>query len=616
MRKFSLKSKIALWSLLIFLLFATSIAVITINYFQYAFQQSIGEHQYSLVKQVASEFDSKIILAQQSLVALASKITPEMIYDKGKAQNFLDSRVVSFTMFNNGLNLFSAKGILLVEAPDANSALIGKDFSEREYIKHTIATQKPYISPPFISVHSNRHPLVMFTYPVFGEDGELLAILTGSMDLLKPNYLGSLVDAKIGESGYMYLATTGNLIVIHPDTNMIMKELTVENPLFNHAKLGFEGSGRTVNYKGVPVLSSFKRLSTTNWILVASIPVAEAFAPVSTAVMSALFIIAIGALLIALIYWLVMGYLISPLDQVIKTIKSADISDITNLGSVAVSTRDEIMELTVAFNNLMNQVAQDSAARKQVEGELHRLNEELEQRVLQRTVELNEMNQELESFSYSISHDLRAPLLRITGFAEILEGACSNKLSEEELHCVERLKASCFTMKELIDALLNLSKMGRHIINLETVNLSSMANDIVTSLKDSDPTRNVEISIQEGLEARGDRALLKSLLENLLGNAWKYSSKEEVARIKFGMRDDHGKQIYFVNDNGAGFDMKYSESLFSPFRRLHPEKEFEGVGIGLATVQRIVRRHEGTVWAEAVKGEGATFYFTLGDTPR
>ncbi len=612
MQTFSLKTKLALCSLLIFLVFASSTAFVTIRYFQNRFQQSIGNQQFSMVTQVASEFDSKIKLAEQSLAAVGKKITAEMITNPEIAQKFLSSRIILFTMFNNGINLFSANGTLLAEAPDFPSPLIGRNFSDRDYIKKTLAAKKPIISPPFISIQPDRHPLIMFTYPVMGQNGEVLAILTGCTDLIKPNLFGSLVDTKIGKTGYMYLATTDNLIVIHPDPKLIMKELTVENPLFSEARSGYEGSGRTVNYQHIPVLSSFKRLATTNWILVASLPLKEAFAPVNTAMQGALLIILFGAGTIAIIYWYVMGYLITPLQRVIENIKGTDRSDLTQLGSVAVSTRDEIMELTVAFNTLMQQIGNEAAERIRAEEELQRLNDELEQRVLQRTAELNSLNRELESFSYSISHDLRAPLLRISGYASILEEDCAGKLSADELHYLARLKSSCQMMNNLIEALLNLSRMCRDEMDIVMLDLSAMAREIFATLASSEPERLVELAVEDRLQVQGDATLLKSLLENLLGNAWKYTAKTAHARIEFGMMQDDARQLFYVKDNGAGFDMKYVDKLFAPFMRLHGENEFSGIGIGLATVQRIVRRHGGDIWAKAKEGEGATFYFTLG----
>jgi len=254
---------------------------------------------------------------------------------------------------------------------------------------------------------------------------------------------------------------------------------------------------------------------------------------------------------------------------------------------------------------------EDITKRKNAEAALQHLNEELEERVHHRTAELNAINRELEAFSYSVSHDMRAPLLRITAFADILFEECANKLSVEELHYVARLKAATKRMNELIDALLKLSRISSSELSNETVNLSELAAEIFNGLKEQEPDRHVLFRVADGIVVRADPTLMKSLLENLIGNAWKYTSKKEHARIEFDMTQEDGGRVYSVRDNGAGFNMDYCDNLFAPFRRLHSEKEYEGIGIGLATVQRIIRRHGGKIWAEGEEGEGATFNFTL-----
>ncbi|WP_160295246.1 ATP-binding protein [Geobacter sp. OR-1] len=262
-------------------------------------------------------------------------------------------------------------------------------------------------------------------------------------------------------------------------------------------------------------------------------------------------------------------------------------------------------------DNCMGVLFEDITKRKNAESALQLLNDELEERVHQRTAEINAINRELEAFSYSISHDLRAPLLRITGFADILLEVCTPKLTDEELHYVLRLKEASRRMNELIEALLKLSRVTSSELNTETVNLSNMALEIFSGLKEQEPDRLVTYSVSDGMVADADPILMKSLLDNLINNAWKYSSKKEHAVIEFGVSEQDGSEVYFVRDNGVGFNMRYRDNIFAPFRRLHKDEDFAGIGIGLATVQRIIRRHRGDIWAEGKEGEGATFYFTL-----
>ena len=229
------------------------------------------------------------------------------------------------------------------------------------------------------------------------------------------------------------------------------------------------------------------------------------------------------------------------------------------------------------------------------------------------TTELKLMNKELEAFSYSISHDLLAPLRSIDGFSQALLQEYPDKLDEQGKNYLQRVRANTQRMGELIDDLLKLSRLTRSEMKLEMVDLSTLAQSIATELQKTGPERQVEFVITPGLSAKGDSHLLRLLLENLLGNAWKFTGKLSQARIELGATQVDGKQAFFVRDDGAGFDMTYADKLFAPFQRLHSASEFPGIGIGLATVQRIVHRHGGRVWAEGEIEKGATFYFTLGE---
>jgi signal transduction histidine kinase len=230
--------------------------------------------------------------------------------------------------------------------------------------------------------------------------------------------------------------------------------------------------------------------------------------------------------------------------------------------------------------------------------------------------ELEGANRELEAFSYSVSHDLRAPLRTIDGFSQILQEDYENVLDGEGLDYLGRVRAASGNMATLIDDLLDLSRVSRRPLRRESVDLTRLATGIIEDLRAAQPDRNVQFVAGEDIKAYGDVSLLKVALENLLGNAWKFTQRKEEARIEFGAdrrpRPGFLAPVYFVRDNGAGFDQAYSDKLFGAFQRLHGQDEFEGTGIGLATVARIIHRHGGRVWADSEVGEGATFYFTLG----
>jgi signal transduction histidine kinase len=256
------------------------------------------------------------------------------------------------------------------------------------------------------------------------------------------------------------------------------------------------------------------------------------------------------------------------------------------------------------------EVVRDVTGRVLADQEIRRLNQELEARVIARTAELEMSNRELESFSYSVSHDLRAPLRHISSFSAILESDHADNLDNEGKYYLSRIMAGCNKMGLLIDDLLELAQLSKGELIPVQVNLSNMASVITASLVESDPERAVSFKIAEGLVVNGDERLIEVLLNNLLGNAWKYSARKKESLIEFGCKTIAASPVFFIKDNGAGFDMSYADKLFAPFQRLHGA-EFEGTGIGLAIVQRIVHRHGGKIWADAVVDEGATFYFTL-----
>ncbi|HKW85545.1 MAG TPA: MASE1 domain-containing protein [Nitrospiraceae bacterium] len=249
---------------------------------------------------------------------------------------------------------------------------------------------------------------------------------------------------------------------------------------------------------------------------------------------------------------------------------------------------------------------------KRVADEIRRLNVELEQRVFERTAQLEAANKELESFSYSVSHDLRAPLRSIDGFSLALLEDCADKLDAQGKDYLRRVRDATQRMARLIDDLLNLARVTREEMRRDRVDLSALARSIAADLKKTQPGRKVTFTIEDGVVANGDARLLRVALENLLGNAWKFTSKRPRTTIEFGITKQNGKPAaYFVRDDGAGFDIAYARKLFGAFQRLHSSNEFEGTGIGLATVKRVIRRHGGHVWAESAEGQGATFYFTL-----
>ena len=240
--------------------------------------------------------------------------------------------------------------------------------------------------------------------------------------------------------------------------------------------------------------------------------------------------------------------------------------------------------------------------RRAAEDKLRRLSEELEHRVQERTHELRAANAELEAFSYSVSHDLRAPLRAIDGFSQMVLSRYADRLDADGRHALERVRAGSERMGVLIDSMLELSRLGRRPLEFRDVDLSALAAEVVEELRAGEPERDVEVLIEPNVSTVGDKELLRVALQNLLGNAFKFTSQKPHARVQFGHTEHAGHAAIFVRDNGVGFDMNHADKLFRPFERLHSESEFSGTGIGLATVQRIIARHRGRIWAEGVAG--------------
>jgi len=272
----------------------------------------------------------------------------------------------------------------------------------------------------------------------------------------------------------------------------------------------------------------------------------------------------------------------------------------------------ELGELALSFDHMASRLADNLAEIRQAQFQINKLNADLEQTVALRTAQLETLVKEQEAFNYSVSHDLRAPLRHINGFSTILSEEFGSVIPPQCRQYLQRIGDASNKMGGLIDALLEFSRINREEMKLQRVDLSKIAAEIVEMLTETEPERVVEVVIAADLTVKGDETLLRMALQNLLGNAWKYTSKTPAVRIELGQSMINGEKVFFVRDNGAGFDMEYHDKLFVVFQRLHGS-DYEGTGIGLATVERIIQRHNGRIWAEGKVGEGATFYFTLPD---
>lgn len=320
-------------------------------------------------------------------------------------------------------------------------------------------------------------------------------------------------------------------------------------------------------------------------------------------------LIALGVLLICMGAGLLIGsvarrLVARPLADLAETARRVSRERDYSVRAARHPDHDEIAVLVEAFNEMLTQIQQRDTA-------INKARNELEARVQERTAALRAANRELEAFSYTVAHDLRGPLDAIQGMVFLLATVEKEKREGEREQVLEQLRLSTHSMAGLIDDLLNLSRASTAPLKKERVHLTALARQIADDLKRGDPDRRVEFRINSVPEVQADEGLLRVALDNLLRNAWKYSSRNPQACIEFGAVRQRGETMYYVKDDGAGFDPRQSEQLFQPFHRLHSRAEFPGTGIGLTTVKRILERHGGRIWAEGAVGKGATFWFTL-----
>jgi signal transduction histidine kinase len=454
-------------------------------------------------------------------------------------------------------------------------------------------------------------PALTFAMPVMDEHSELKRIIYASLDL---SLLSStLARIPIPPDGVMSVVDmSGDILARYPATNWIGRN-TANDPFTAMLFKTRNGVFETKGLDGVERLYACTTVGDGShpfFIVTIGLPLHAIYAQATVEFYRNLgFVLVVVVALLAAAWLISNKLLLQPINAVISASARVAKGDLT--ARTGIQGSSEIHKLARNFDLMAESLAMRDAELKRAHHAILEMNAELERKVQARTLELSNANQELEAFSYSVSHDLRAPLRHMDGFANLLLEDDSIQVNERALRFVTRITKSAKQMGVLIDELLDFSRMGRQAMLCEKLDTSALVQEVVQECMQDQPERAVQWKIHDLPQIMGDRAMMKQVWLNLVSNALKYSRGKDPAVIEIGLENREGEEIFYIRDNGAGFDMKYADKLFGVFQRLHRETEFEGTGIGLANIRRIIHRHGGRTWAEGEVDKGATFYFSF-----
>jgi signal transduction histidine kinase len=460
-------------------------------------------------------------------------------------------------------------------------------------------------------------PSLNFGYPIFDKSGAVERVLFASLKLDRIAEAAREVQAPEGAVTTI-IDGGGTVLARIPDAggwvgqSLPDMELVREVLRLQRGTLETPGLDRTNRIYAVTPISD----DTAARIFVAvGMPTKLLFEGANRTLKRNLVILGFSVIATVLIsYWFAERVFVRPISSLAMAADRLARGQLEARAEEAAST-EELRDLSAGFNTMAERLQARDAELKKAHQEIQKINAELERKVLERTAQLTAANEELEAFSYSVSHDLRAPLRHLDGFAELLNRHQRERIDEKGQRYLDVISQSARKMGMLIDDLLVFSRMGRQELQRTAVDVGAMVREAIAQLQADYAGRQIEWKIGELRPVEADPAMLRQVWMNLISNAIKYTRPREVARIEIGSDGEQGQRVFFVRDNGVGFDMKYADKLFGVFQRLHAESEFEGTGIGLANVRRIISRHQGRTWAESVAGEGSTFYFSLPNKP-
>ncbi len=567
---------------------------------------------------VAAQQDRRADAAEH-LLAVITAVPEIRSLDRERCQTYMESLRGRYPIYGN-IGILDLKGDLLCHAADRQGRFNAAD---RLYFREAIATGK-FAMGEVVVGRTIKRPVLTYALPVI-EGGVIQAVAFAGVDVAQmqsdldplPLPAGArlaVIDAK----ARLVIERDGTGLPVRPPGTLV-----AATELREAARVMKAGYVQAIGRDGRQRLIAFapsEPVGRGRLLAVASLDEAQITAVIWERARREFAVL--GVVLVAGLAgagWLGRRMIARPaaaLESVANRLASGRLEARVDEGITAQG--DEFGHIATALN-LMAQHLQ--ARQRDLETELEKsrqaqalldeANRTLEQRVAQATEGLRQSNRELEAFSYSVSHDLRAPLAAVGGFARAMEDRLPPDADPKLRHYLARILAGARQMEELIQGLLQLARLAREPMAAEPVNLSAMARETLEWLQAQDPDRQVEVRVEPGLVAQGDARMLRTVFQNLLGNAWKFTQPREAPVVQFGSEPGTDGPVFFVRDNGVGFDMAHAARLFTPFQRLHASADFPGTGIGLATVQRVVERHGGRIWVRAAQGEGCTVFFTL-----
>lgn len=554
-------------------------------------EQMLGAQQLSTAAFVAAEINSELANRFKALETIAAQVTPDIMNNAASVQTLLEQRPLLQILFNGGNFVTGVDGTAKASLP-LSVGRVGVNYMDRDFIIAAIREGKATVGRPVMGKKLNSPIFVMAT-PIRDAKSRVIGVIAGVTDLGKANFLDRISETHYGKTGgYLIVAKQYRLIVNATDKSRVMASLPPPGiiPMIDRFISGYEGTLRYVNPLGIDQLASVKSIPLAGWYVNVTLPIAEAFAPIRAMqqriLLGTIMFTLLAGTLIWLISWQVLRRMFSPMLAASRTL--ATLSGLGNTPQpLPITNQDEIGELIGSFNGLLEILGK-------------------------RESELNAKNSEMERFAYTVSHDLKSPLITIQAFAGMILKNIETGRYERVRDDMKRIEGAAGKMTDLLNDLLELSRVGRQMNEPSLIDMNRLVSDVLAQLTGVIKQSLVEVVLQPDLPAlHGDQKRLAEVLQNLIENAIKYRGEQSAPRIEIGTRQDDSECVFFVSDNGKGIDPRHHERIFGLFNKL--DAESEGTGVGLALVRRIIEVHGGRVWVESEgEGMGCTFCFTVG----